>query len=88
MELAMEQKGPFLSSLFQNPVERSILLAFHFSPLSPSLVVLAFPKKKKKKRKEQKTRFSTDQEVQMRYSFLSNRIQKLFEVSQGLVSLS
>ena len=50
MELAMEQKGPFLSSLFQNPVERSILLAFHFSPLSPSLVVLAFPKKKKEKR--------------------------------------
>ena len=86
MELAMEQKGPFLSSLFQNPVGRSIFLAFHFIP--PFSLSCGFGFSKKKKKKEQKTRFSTDQEVQMRYSFLSNKIQKLFEVSQGLVSLS
>ena len=73
MKLATEQKGPSLSSLFQNPVGRSIFLAFHFFPLSPSFVVLAF-QKKKKGRKEQKTWFSTDQEVQMRDSFRSNRI--------------
>lgn len=51
MKLTMEQKGPFLSSLFQNPVGRSIFLAFHFSPLSPSFVVLAIPKKGKKRTK-------------------------------------
>ena len=54
MELAMEQKGPFLSSLFQNPVGRSIFLAFHFIPPFSLSCGFGFSKKKKKKKKRTK----------------------------------